>query len=94
MKFSSNDEFELHVHKCFDRIFELLMKVDQEVKRGADKEEAEGSCGVMCDLRDWIEETILYCHLAWQYHRLSRGPKSVNTWDALENPNNDRTNEQ
>ncbi len=60
------------------------MKVDQEVKRGAEKEEADGSYGVMCDLRDWVEETILYCHLAWQYHRLSRGPKSVDTWEALQ----------
>ncbi len=84
MKFSSNEEFELHVHKCFDKIFELLMKVDTEVKREAEKEESEGNYGVMTDLRDWVEEIILHCHLAWQYHRLSKGPSSRNTWDAVQ----------
>jgi len=83
VKFSTHEEFELHVHKCFDKIFELLMKVDGEVKREAEKEESQGNYGVMTDLRDWVEEIILHCHLAWQYHRLSRGPRSLNTWDAL-----------
>jgi len=84
VKFSSTEEFELHVHKCFGKIFELLQKVDAVVKEAADKEEAQNTCGVMCELRDWVEESILYCHLAWQYHRLSR-VSSRNTWDRLEN---------
>ncbi len=86
MKFTSNEEFELHVHKCFGKIFEGLMKVDAVVKEGAEKEEQEQQYGTMCDLRDLVEEVILHCHLAWQYHRLSRlagGPK-VDTWDRLE----------
>ncbi len=83
MKFSTNEEFELHVHKCFGKIFELLQKVDGVVKEGADKEEAAGTCGVMSDLRDWVEEAILHCHLAWQYHRLSR-VSGRNTWDSVE----------
>jgi hypothetical protein len=40
----------------------------------------------MSDMRDWVEEIILQCHLAWQYHRLSRGPRSLDTWDLVENP--------
>ena len=84
MKFSSNQEFEVHVHKCFDKIFELLMKVDSEVKKEADKQEAEGNYGLMSDMRDWVEEIILHCHLAWQYHRLSKGPSNMSTWDRIE----------
>jgi len=83
VKFSSTEEFELHVHKCFGKIFELLQKVDTVVKEAADKEEAENTCGINCELRDWIEESILYCHLAWQYHRLTR-VSGRNTWDRLE----------
>ncbi len=84
MKFSSAEQFELHVHKCFGRIFELLLQVDSVVKKEAEKEEAEGALGTMCDLRDWVEETILHCHLAWQYHRLSKGPQLQDTWDKVE----------
>jgi len=84
VKFSSNQEFEVHVHKCFDKIFELLMKVDSEVKKEADKQEAEGNYGLMSDMRDWVEEIILHCHLAWQYHRLSKGPSNMSTWDRIE----------
>ncbi len=74
MKFTSADEFELHVHKCFGKIFEGLLKVDAVVKEGAEREEDEGTHGVMSDLRDVVEEVILHCHLAWQYHRLSARP--------------------
>ena len=88
VKFTSTEEFELHVHKCFGKIFELLLKVDSVVKEGAEKEEAAGQLGTMYDLRDWIEEIILHCHLAWQYHRLSRGPKLRDTWDKIEAPEN------
>lgn len=84
MKFSSADEFELHVHKCFQKIFELLMKVDTTVKQGAEREEETGDYGVMCDMRDWVEEIMLHCHLAWQYHRLCKGPMSSSTWDKIE----------
>jgi hypothetical protein len=84
VKFSSKEEFELHVHKCFGKIFEQLMKVDAAVKAGAEQEEAQGKCGVMSDLRDSIEDIILHCHLAWQYHRLSKAVGSANTWDKLE----------
>jgi hypothetical protein len=84
VKFSSADEFELHVHKCFQKIFELLMKVDSTVKQGAELEEETGDHGAMCDMRDWVEEIILHCHLAWQYHRLSKGPMSSGTWDQIE----------
>jgi hypothetical protein len=87
VKFETPEEFELHVHKCFDKIFDLLLKVDSVVKTGAEKEEQDQNCGVMCDLRDWIEETILYCHLAWQYHRLAQGPRSSDTWDQIEESN-------
>lgn len=85
MKFSSADEFELHVHKCFNKIFELLMKVDSTVKEGAEQEEKSGNYGAMSDMRDWVEEIILHCHLAWQYHRLSKGPAHLSTWDQVEN---------
>ena len=66
MKFTSSEEFELHVHKCFGKIFDGLLKVDAVVKDGAEKEEDAGKYGVMCDLRDTVEEVILHCHLAWQ----------------------------
>ncbi|MEW6110584.1 MAG: hypothetical protein AB1664_00515 [Thermodesulfobacteriota bacterium] len=85
MKYSTREEFELHVHKCFGRIFELLTQMDSVIREGADKEEAEGKIGVMNDLRDWVEEVILHCHLAWQYHRLSRMGGSPSTWDRVEN---------
>ena len=85
MKFSSHEEFQLKAHECFGRIFELLMKVDGTVKRRADEEEARGHYGEMSDLRDWVEELVLQCHLAWQYHRLSKGPQSIDTWDHVEN---------
>ncbi len=84
MKFSSADEFEVHVHKCFGKIFELLMKVDSVVKERADLEESAGNYGPDSDLRDWVEEVILHCHLAWQYHRLSKGPLNESTWDLIE----------
>ena len=80
MKFDSAQEFEAHVHKCFGRIFELLTKVDQVVSDEAEKEEQEWKIGKMNDLRDWVEEAILHCHLAWQYHRLSKGAASTNPW--------------
>ena len=85
MKFSSSEEFELHVHKCFGKIFDQLMKVDAVIKERAEQEEAAGKYGEMCDLRDSIEDVILHCHLAWQYHRLSKAVGSANTWDKLEN---------
>lgn len=84
MKFSSTEEFDLHVHKCFGRIFELLTKADAVIKDGAEKEESEGNYGAMCELRDWVEEIILQCHLAWQYHRLSKGPTRTDTWQQVE----------
>jgi hypothetical protein len=84
-KFSGADEFELNVHKCFNRIFELLMKADAVAKESADKEEAKGNFGAASDMRDWIEEVILQCHLAWQYHRLSKGPGNPDTWERLKN---------
>jgi hypothetical protein len=85
VKFSSSEEFELHVHKCFGKIFEQLMKVDAVIKERAEQEEAEGKYGVMSDLRDSIEDVILHCHLAWQYHRLSKAVGSASTWDRMEN---------
>jgi len=85
VEFTSAEEFDLHVHKCFGKIFELLQKVDEVVKEGAEKEEAEGNFGAMCDMRDWVEEIMLHCHLAWQYHRLSMGPKRPNTWAKINN---------
>ncbi len=85
MKFSSKEEFELHVHKCFGKIFENLSRMDSAVKKEAERLEAEGEYGVMSDLRDWVEDTILYCHLAWQYHRLSRaGGSSKSTWEDVD----------
>ncbi len=84
MKFSSGEEFELHVHKCFGKIFEQLMKMDAVIKERAEQEEAEGKYGVMSDLRDSIEDVILHCHLAWQYHRLSKAVGSASTWDRME----------
>ena len=84
MKFSSSEEFELHVHKCFGKIFEQLMKVDAVIKERAEQEEAAGKYGVMSDLRDSIEDVILHCHLAWQYHRLSKAVGSASTWDRME----------
>jgi hypothetical protein len=84
VKFSNTEEFQLKAHECFTRIFELLMQVDGVVKKGAEREETNGNYGEMSDLRDWVEEVILQCHLAWQYHRLSKGPSSPDTWDAVE----------
>ncbi|MCL5124659.1 MAG: hypothetical protein M1511_09230 [Deltaproteobacteria bacterium] len=85
-QFSGSDEFELNVHKCFHRIFELLMKIDEVVRKEAESEEHSGDCGVMCGMRDWVEEVILHCHLAWQYHRLSKGPITLDTWEQIEHP--------
>ena len=85
MKFSSSEEFELHVHKCFATIFERLVKMDAVIREGAEREEAAGRHGVMGDLRDSIEDVILHCHLAWQYHRLSKSLGSASTWDRVEN---------
>lgn len=85
VKFSNREEFELHVHKCFGKIFEQLMKMDAVIKENAEQEEAKGKYGVMSGLRDSIEDVILHCHLAWQYHRLSKAVGSANTWDRLEN---------
>ena len=84
MKFSSAEEFDLHVHKCFGRMFELLTKVDSLVREGADKDEAAKEPDSMNDLRDWVEEIILHAHLAWQYHRLSMGARKSDTWDQVE----------
>lgn len=83
MRFSSAEDFELHVHKCFGHIFEILVKVDQVVKEGAEQEEVNGQHGTMSDLRDWVEDIMLHCHLAWQYHRLSKGSLSKDTWDRI-----------
>ncbi len=94
MKFTNKEEFELHVHKCFGKIFESLMKIDVVVKEGAEKEEAEGKQGTMCDLRDSVEDVILHCHLAWQYHRLSRSVSQVSTWDAVENTSENQAGAQ
>jgi len=84
VKFSNKEEFELHVHKCFGKIFEELMKVDAVIKERAEQEEARGEFGVMSELRDSMEDIILHCHLAWQYHRLSKAVGSADTWDRLE----------
>jgi hypothetical protein len=89
VKFSSAEEFDLHVHKCFGRIFELLAKVDAVAKDGAEKEEAAGTWGAMSDTRDWVEEIILQAHLAWQYHRLSLGSRRPDTWDQVGRPQTD-----
>jgi hypothetical protein len=83
--FSSSEQFELHVHKCFGKIFDGLMKIDSMVKQGAEKEEASGEYGPMTDLQDHVEEVILHCHLAWQYHRLSKSFGAPTTWDQVEN---------
>ncbi len=85
MNFSNADEFELHVHKCFNRIFELLLQMDKIIRQEAEKEEAQGNYGNMTDLRDSMEEVMLHCHLAWQYHRLSKGSGNINTWDHIDN---------
>jgi hypothetical protein len=92
VKFSNADEFELHVHKCFNRMFELLMKIDSTVKQGAEQEEESGELGVMCNVRDSVEEIILQCHLAWQYHRLSKGPAGFDTWNHIEQQKNEEEN--
>ncbi len=84
MKFSDAEEFELHVHKCFGKIFEGLTKMDGVIKKTADEEEDKGNYGEWSDLRDWIEEVILHCHLAWQYHRLSRMSGGRSTWERLD----------
>ena len=60
------------------------MKMDSEIKTNAEKEEKGGCFGPMCDLRDQIEEVILHCHLAWQYHRLARMGSGRDTWDDVE----------
>ncbi|MBI5251253.1 MAG: hypothetical protein HY912_17330 [Desulfomonile tiedjei] len=83
MRFESREEFELNVHKCFGRIFELLTAIDAQVTEEAEKEMNSGEKGAMSDVRDRLEEVILQCHLAWQYHRLSR-MGGGNTWDRLE----------
>ncbi len=80
---SSKEDFEIRAHKCFGRIFELLQNVDGVVKGEAEKEETQGAPGQFCDMRDWIEEAILQCHLAWQYHRLSKGPTKIDTWERV-----------
>jgi hypothetical protein len=84
VEFSSKEQFELHVHKCFGKIFELLMHIDTVIKGKAELEEAEGKYDTMCEVRDEMEEVILHCHLAWQYHRLSRMAQSSSTWDAVD----------
>lgn len=78
-------EFELRVHKCFGRIFELLQQIDGIAQDKAEQEEANGDSGEFCNIRDWVEEAILQCHLAWQYHRLCRGPSKFDTWEKVEN---------
>jgi len=72
VRFDSREEFELNVHKCFGRIFELLTAIDATVTEQAEIEINNGEAGVMSEVRDKLEEAILQCHLAWQYHRLSR----------------------
>ncbi len=57
--------------------------MDGVVKIEAEKEEAAGEHGTMNDLRDWVEDVILHCHLAWQYHRLALGPLKRDTWDEV-----------
>jgi len=83
VRFENREEFELNVHKCFGRIFELLSEIDATVTQEAEKESNAGEEGLMSDMRDKLEEVILQCHLAWQYHRLSRIGRS-NTWDRVE----------
>lgn len=88
VQFSSREEFELNVHKCFGRIFELLTDIDSTVTEEAEKEMCNAGGKTMNDLRDRLEEVILQCHLAWQYHRLSR-MGNPNTWDRLEKTSGD-----
>ena len=83
MKIDSQEEFELQVHQCFGKIFELLSKIDKVAAEKADEEEEKGNYGPMSDLRDWVEDVMLYCHLAWQYHRLAKGPSRLNVWDNV-----------
>jgi hypothetical protein len=59
------------------------MKIDAIVKEGAEKEEQDRTYGIFNELQDYVEEVILHCHLAWQYHRLSR-MTAGNTWQRLE----------
>ncbi len=82
------EQFEVSVHKCFGKIFELLQEVDEVVKKEAEKEETAGRVGEMCGARDRLEEIFLQCHLAWQYHRLSRVSGRRDTWDEVEAGNN------
>jgi hypothetical protein len=82
VRFENREEFELNVHKCFGRIFELLTTIDATITQEAEKESNSGEKGVMNEMRDKLEEVILQCHLAWQYHRLSRIGQA-NTWDRL-----------
>jgi hypothetical protein len=84
VEISSREEFEVQVHKCFGRIFELLSAIDSKVTEGAEKEIENGSAGVMSEMRDRLEEVLLQCRLAWQYHRLSRAMGSANTWDRVD----------
>ena len=84
-EFSSAQEFKLHVHKCFGRIFELLMKMDNVIKEKAEEDAQQGKYAEWADLQDWIEEVMLQSHLAWQYHRLSKGSGRMNTWEQVNN---------
>jgi hypothetical protein len=81
--FQNREEFELNVHKCFGRIFELLAAIDTTITGEAEKETNAGEAGLMNEMRDKLEEVILQCHLAWQYHRLSRMGQA-STWDRVE----------
>ncbi len=83
MNDQEKEAFELHVHKCFGKIFENLGRIDATVKQGSEEEEARGEFGVMTELREWVEDAILHCHLAWQYHRLSRSGRAPNTWTRM-----------
>jgi hypothetical protein len=81
--FENREEFELNVHKCFGRIFELLAAIDTTITEEAEKELNASETRVMNEMRDKLEEVILQCHLAWQYHRLSRIGQA-STWDRVE----------
>jgi hypothetical protein len=81
--FDNREEFEQNVHKCFGRIFDLLTAIDTTITQEAEKESNAGEAGAMNEMRDKLEEVILQCHLAWQYHRLSRIGRA-STWDSLE----------
>lgn len=83
MKFESTEEFEMHVHKCFSKIFELLQEIDRVATQAVQTGQADGNHDDMANIRDWVEDAILHCHLAWQYHRLSIGPGKSNTWERL-----------